>query len=197
MAKSIPDVFSTHSAAKFCRVTPMTIIRWIEEGRIKAYKTPGGHRRIMRADLEDFCRRSGIPMQWEVRVDKDDTQRVLVIDSDTSAVDVILDTLVDESANKNAFSVEHAANAFDAGRLLIEFRPHFVFLKVGVTGVSAEQVAVAVRADRGASQTRLVAILPDGTEKPTLFDAVLRHPLNASAIKAITGPVKGAESLRR
>ena len=56
MAKKIPDVFSTHSAAKFCRVTPMTIIRWIDEGRIKAYKTPGGHRRIMRADLEDFCR---------------------------------------------------------------------------------------------------------------------------------------------
>ena len=63
MAKKLPDVFSTHSAARFCRVTPMTIIRWIEEGRIKAYKTPGGHRRIMRADLEDFCRRSQIPMQ--------------------------------------------------------------------------------------------------------------------------------------
>ena len=59
-----PDVFSTHSAAKYCRVTPMTIIRWVEEGRIKAYKTPGGHRRIMRADLDDFCRTAGIPIDW-------------------------------------------------------------------------------------------------------------------------------------
>ena len=33
MGKKIPDVFSTHSAARFCRVTPMTIIRWIDEGR--------------------------------------------------------------------------------------------------------------------------------------------------------------------
>ena len=60
MVPKIPDVFSTHTAARFCRVTPMTIIRWVDESRIRAYKTPGGHRRIMRADLEDFCRRGGI-----------------------------------------------------------------------------------------------------------------------------------------
>ncbi len=86
MAQKLPDVFSTHSAAKFCRVTPMTIIRWIDEGRIKAYKTPGGHRRIMRADLEDFCRRNQIPMQWEDRVDAG-TQRVLIVDDDPSVVE--------------------------------------------------------------------------------------------------------------
>lgn len=198
MAKNIPDVFSTHSAAKFCRVTPMTIIRWIEEGRIKAYKTPGGHRRIMRADLEDFCRRSGIPMQWEVRVDKSETQRVLVIDGDSAVVDTILDALVDERSGRgDAFSVEHAENAFDAGRLLIEFRPHFVFLNVATSGVSAEQVAVAVRADRGATQARLVAILPEGVARPPLFDDALRFPIAPGAVKAITGPVAGAESLRR
>lgn len=198
MAKSIPDVFSTHSAAKFCRVTPMTIIRWIEEGRIKAYKTPGGHRRIMRADLEDFCRRSGIPMQWEVRVDKDETQRVLIIDDDRSVVDAIIDVVVDDRSGKSdTFSVEHADNAFDAGRLLVEFRPHFVFLNVGMAGVTAQQVAMSVQADRGATQARLIAVLGADAPKPALFDEVLRHPIAASAIQAITGPVSGAGSLRR
>src|SRR5438067_2828882 len=55
------DVYSTHDAARICRVTPMTVIRWIEDGRIAAFKTAGGHRRIQRPDLEAFCRERGIP----------------------------------------------------------------------------------------------------------------------------------------
>lgn len=196
MAKSIPDVFSTHSAAKFCRVTPMTIIRWIEEGRIKAYKTPGGHRRIMRADLEDFCRRSGIPMQWEVRVDQDEAQRVLIIDDDKSVVDSILDALVDERSGKSdAFSVEYASDAFEAGRQLASFRPHFVFFDVTFAGIAPDQLVQAVRSD--AADARLVAISPDGSQRPAQFDDVLRLPIARSAVQAITGPVVGIDSLRR
>ncbi|MGK0358539.1 MAG: excisionase family DNA binding protein [Bradymonadia bacterium] len=196
MAKSIPDVFSTHSAAKFCRVTPMTIIRWIEEGRIKAYKTPGGHRRIMRADLEDFCRRSGIPMQWEVRVEKDEARRVLIIDDNADVVDSILDALVDDGSTKSdAFTVEHASNAFDAGRLLADFRPDFVFFDVTLAGVTPEQLAAAVRG--GSNDVRLIAISPDGVQRPAQFDDVLRHPIVRSAIQAITGPITGTDSLRR
>lgn len=39
----------------------MTVIRWIEEGRLSAFKTVGGHRRILREDLESFCRTRAIP----------------------------------------------------------------------------------------------------------------------------------------
>jgi excisionase family DNA binding protein len=95
MTRKVPDVFSTHSAARFCRVTPMTIIRWIEEGRIRAYKTPGGHRRIMRADLEDFSRRNGIPFIWEERVENAEVRRLLIVDDDKSTVDAILDAIFD------------------------------------------------------------------------------------------------------
>ena len=108
-AKKIPDVFSTHSAAKFCRVTPMTIIRWIEEGRINAYKTPGGHRRIMRDDLIVFCQSAGIPTDWAQHNDQR-TRKVLVVDSDAATVNAILDDLLDaEDPNSPlAFQVEHA-----------------------------------------------------------------------------------------
>ena len=55
------EIFSTHEVARVCRVTPMTIIRWIDEGKIPAFKTVGGHRRVQRNDLESFCRTRGIP----------------------------------------------------------------------------------------------------------------------------------------
>ncbi|MEZ4465058.1 MAG: response regulator [bacterium] len=197
MAKNIPDVFSTHSAARFCRVTPMTIIRWIEEGRIKAYKTPGGHRRIMRADLEHFCRRQGIPMQWEARVDPDATPRVLVVDDDPSVVDAILDALMDSSTKDEGFSVEHTDNAFDAGRLVAGFRPHFVFLDVDLPGVDGVRMIEAIRSDPDTARARVVAIAAEGVDVAAEFDDILRHPIAQGAVRAITGPVVGAESLRR
>ncbi len=190
MAKKLPDVFSTHSAAKFCRVTPMTIIRWIDEGRIKAYKTPGGHRRIMRADLEAFCRQNQIPMQWEDRVDAG-TQRVLIVDDDPSVVDAILDGIFDDAnADANsAYKVEHTNNAFDAGRLVSTFRPHILFLDVGLPGIDPQQVARLVHQDAATSHTRVVAISADGSCERVEFDDVLQHPIAKGAVRRITGPL--------
>ena len=136
-AKKIPDVFSTHSAAKFCRVTPMTIIRWIEEGRINAYKTPGGHRRIMRDDLIVFCQSAGIPTDWAQHNDQR-TRKVLVVDSDAATVNAILDDLLDaeDPDSPLAFQVEHAANVFEAGRKLETTRPDIIFLDLDIPGIS-------------------------------------------------------------
>lgn len=39
-------VLSTHEAARRLGVTPMTVIRWFEEGRLVGYRTAGGHRRV-------------------------------------------------------------------------------------------------------------------------------------------------------
>lgn len=192
MAKSIPDVFSTHSAARVCRVTPMTIIRWIEEGRIKAYKTPGGHRRVMRADLEEFCRECGIPMAWEVK--EEEVKRVLIIDDDASVVDAILDALVD-GAQSGAFKVEHTNHLFEAGRKVTTFTPHFIFVNVELLGLHMAQFVASIRGNASSAQTRLVALSSSITPKG--FDDLLRHPIGRVAVHAITGPIEGLESLRR
>ncbi|MCA9544131.1 MAG: excisionase family DNA-binding protein, partial [Myxococcales bacterium] len=192
-------VFSTHSAAKFCRVTPMTIIRWIDEGRIKAYKTPGGHRRIMRADLEDFCRRSNIPMEWEEHAADDGTVRVLVIDDEPEAADAILDALVDEAeaGAKGAWKLEHTDNAFDGGRLLASFRPHIVFLDLELPGVDIERVAESIRTDPATQGSRLVGIAADRALQQVDVDAVIARPIAAREVKRATGPLPDLSKLRR
>ena len=190
MGDKLPDVFSTHSAARFCRVTPMTIIRWVEEGRIKAYKTPGGHRRIMRGDLEDFCRRAGIPFQWAERVDTDGTRRLLIIDDDKAVVDAILDAVIDEGAGDSGqWEVEHTDNAFDAGRLVSTFRPDMVFIDTQLPGAHAGRMATAIRNDPATSRARVVAVTPEGAPRPVEFDDVLIHPIAKRAVQRITGPL--------
>lgn len=55
------EILTTHEAARLLRVTPMTVIRWIDKGLLPAFKTAGGHRRMHRADFERFCEQRKMP----------------------------------------------------------------------------------------------------------------------------------------
>jgi excisionase family DNA binding protein len=46
-------------AARFLGVAQSTIRKWSDQGRVRAFYTPGGHRRYRRSDLETFLDRSG------------------------------------------------------------------------------------------------------------------------------------------
>ena len=48
------EYFSTGQAAKLCAVTPDTVLKWIKRGRLRARRTPGGHYRISREDLDEL-----------------------------------------------------------------------------------------------------------------------------------------------
>jgi excisionase family DNA binding protein len=48
------DLLSTGNAASLCSVTPDTILKWINSGKIPAIKTAGGHYRVKKSDLKPF-----------------------------------------------------------------------------------------------------------------------------------------------
>jgi len=45
---------TTGQAASICSVTPDTVLKWIRSGQMPARRTPGGHHRIDRKDLDTF-----------------------------------------------------------------------------------------------------------------------------------------------
>ena len=50
----MPKAYSTFQAAKILGVSPPTVIKWTNDGKLKSYRTPGGHRRILDSVLKDF-----------------------------------------------------------------------------------------------------------------------------------------------
>jgi len=64
------DVLSTWEAGKYCNLSPYTIRHWVNSGQLKAYTTPGGHRRILRQDLDDFLKAHRMPMPADFREGK-------------------------------------------------------------------------------------------------------------------------------
>jgi len=54
MPAEATNLLTTGQAAKYCSVTPDTILKWIKKGRLHGVRTAGGHYRIRRRDLEGF-----------------------------------------------------------------------------------------------------------------------------------------------
>jgi excisionase family DNA binding protein len=51
---------TTGDVAKECGVSKVTVLRWIEQGLLKATKLPLGHNRILMEELERFKKSLGI-----------------------------------------------------------------------------------------------------------------------------------------
>ncbi len=54
------EFLTTGQAARLCSVTRDTVLKWIRAGRVPAQRTPGGHHRILRRDLELAVRSSEV-----------------------------------------------------------------------------------------------------------------------------------------
>jgi len=50
----LPDTLTTRETGKLLEASVRTIQLWVEDGRLKAWKTPGGHRRVLRSSVEEM-----------------------------------------------------------------------------------------------------------------------------------------------
>ncbi|HDH50215.1 MAG TPA: helix-turn-helix domain-containing protein [Nitrospirae bacterium] len=45
-------ILSISKAARYLGVFPLTLRNWEKKGKIRAFRTPGGHRRFRKSDLD-------------------------------------------------------------------------------------------------------------------------------------------------
>jgi excisionase family DNA binding protein len=72
--------YTTFEAARVLGVSLPTVVNWIKARRIKAHRTPGGHRRIAREDLAAFMLQQGMSVPDELAGAAPARQKVLVVD---------------------------------------------------------------------------------------------------------------------
>ncbi|MBW2590349.1 MAG: helix-turn-helix domain-containing protein [Deltaproteobacteria bacterium] len=48
------EIFTIPQAAKYCAISRWTLMKCVNSGELKVSRTPGGHYRILKEDLEDF-----------------------------------------------------------------------------------------------------------------------------------------------
>jgi len=181
----IKDTYSTHDVARICCVTPTTVIRWIEDGLIPAFKTVGGHRRVRREDLERVCQERGIPFTVPTG---SEVGRILVIDDEPVVLDLVRDVVKELS---HQFDVEVARDAFDAGRSVALFRPQLIFLDLMMPGVDGFEVCTRLKRDPATTHTEIIAITGYYT------DANMERILAAGAAACLKKPLDVVDVRRR
>ena len=192
-------VFTTFEAAKLCHVSPLSIINWVNAGRLAAFRTPGGHRRIRRDDLVRFMRENGMPLPEELR-EGSGRPRVLVVDDEPAIREVIAEHL---TLRAKPYEVMTAANGFEAGRMVATWRPDVVLLDLRMPGLDGFQVCRTIKADPETSSTVVLAMTgyytPE-TEARVLECGALRcfaKPVEPSALALVIDALFEASSTAR
>ncbi len=115
------EPMTTGEAAKYCHVSQATVVNWIKEGKLKAYATPGGHHRILRADLLSFLRTYHMPVDATLRTSS--RPRALVVSDSPNA-----GKLVQALQSHEHLDVAQAGNDYEAGVQVARFQPDIVVL---------------------------------------------------------------------
>ena len=147
-------VFTTFETAKLCHVSPLSIINWVNAGRLPAFRTPGGHRRIRREDLVTFMRDSGIPLPSDLQ-EGSGKHKVLIIDSESGIREVLSEHL---STRSTSYEVLTAADGFEAGRMVATAKPEVVLLDLKMPGLDGFQTCRTIKADPETSSTIVIAM---------------------------------------
>jgi len=144
--------FSTSEVAKYCHVTADTIRKWAEAGRIRVFKTPGGHRRIRREDLLKFLQENEIPIHEDLGTSD---VKILIVDDEKAVVSVIRRFL---ERSQTGFDIEVAMDGFDAGHQVATFKPDIVFLDLRLPGMDGFEVTRRIKSDPQHAGTRIIAM---------------------------------------
>ena len=125
-------VFTTHQVAKKCNVHHTTVINWVNEGKLKAYTTPGGHRRVAEKDLIKFMKKYQMPIPDSLA---EKTKRILIVDDDIECLDELKGAL-----KGIGFELDFAANGFEAGRKIYTSKPSLILLDFKMPGLNGFEV---------------------------------------------------------
>src|SRR4030066_1707769 len=178
------EILTVSQAGKYCRVSPKTIINWIDGGHIKAYKTVGGHRRIKKEDLDEFLRKNAMPIPEEVKVEQ--RKKILVVDDDKIIVETIVQALEED---EHGFEMISASDGFEAGLQVSHFRPDLVILDIMMPDLNGYEVCKKIKSNpetRGIKIIVLSAYLSDDAfreMKEHGADACFSKPLPLEQLK--------------
>lgn len=88
--EQFPPSISTLEAAKRLGVTVPTIQRWLDQGELRGWKTPGGHRRIALSSVQAY-----IDSRMDHRAAASDGPDILIIEDDTIALELLRESLAE------------------------------------------------------------------------------------------------------
>lgn len=184
--------YSTIEIAKRLGISLQTVQRWVDSGRLKAWKTPGGHRRIdaRSAELlfEEHAQSLGADTSPEpAGAALPRPTQVVIVDDD--AIDRKLMSILVQAALPTA-QVRVAGNGFQGLVMIAKFAPEIVVTDVHMPHMDGFEMIRNVLADADTRPRLMIAVSARSPEELADFGQLpaevllLRKPLEREAFIA-------------
>jgi len=178
---------TTGEAAKECGVKLNTIKNWIRNGNISAIQTPGGHWRIPRVPFMAFMERFNTPVTQSNADTVLSGKRILVVDDDVSAHELVFGALEMHCAEHEVYS------AYDGYSALIEIgrlQPDLILLDIMMPDISGLEIIHRLKAENTPlPNAKIIAITAASDRRLVVnrihqagIEALLFKPLDINAL---------------
>ncbi len=147
MSEREQKAYTTFEAARICHVTHHSIKNWIKQNLIRASRTPGGHYRILEADLDAFREKYDMFPKEKGPA----KTRIMVVDDDPDAL-----SLMEKILGTEGFELIKVSNATEVGIKAAQMTPDLIILDFLMPEVNGFEVCKALR---GEESTRSIPIM--------------------------------------
>jgi excisionase family DNA binding protein len=155
---------TTGEIALYCHVTDRAVLKWIDEGKLKAYRTPGNHSRVNIDDFLAFLKTYNMPVPKEL-LPGSGKKKILIVDDDKEMVSATKRVLL----SHGDFEVDTAFDGFAAGQKFSEFKPDLILLDIKMPGMDGFEVCQHLRKDPAGKDVKIIvlsgALDMDGMER--------------------------------
>ncbi len=144
---------STGDIARYCQVTPATVVNWIKAAKLEVYTTPGGQYRM---DVEEFLKfldKNKFPVPEELQAGKE--RRILVVDDDPEILELATEAL---SEHLPTAMIDTSGDGYEALMKIGSFKPHAVVLDLMMPRVDGAEVCRRLRANTDSRNIFIVAV---------------------------------------
>ncbi len=168
---------TTFEVSRICGVVHSTVSNWVDDGKLPAFKTPGGHRRVKKEALLLFLKLHQIPISEEIlqalqggtepkepetfgkaagsTAGEPQARKILIIEDDESISEILYQILILNFKNAQVF---RAMDGFEAGKIMARETPHLVILDLILPGMDGFRVLRSIREDAKLAGTRIIAV---------------------------------------
>jgi len=178
-------IYTTYQIGKFCQVNIRTVIRWIETGKLKAYSTPGGHRRVKWSDLINFLTQNRMPIPKELEQARQ--KKILVVDDDPDFVEIVTKVL----QKIPDVELKTTASGFDAGVLVAEWLPDLILLDFIIPDLDGFEVTKKLKSNPRMKKIPIIAVT--SISEPEELERVKRCGVDT----VITKPIESENFLKK
>lgn len=178
-------LLTSHEVASLVQVSPSSVLKWIDQGKLKAYRTPGGHRRVASDELLGFLRAHQLPVPAEL----EEHRLLLLVIDDEAPYLRSLGALLSRADSR--VKVELAESAMDGLLKVGLIRPQVVLLDTYMPGMDG--VEVCKRLKQSEETAHIAVLAMSGRPSPELE----KKFLDAGAAAFIAKPVQAAVVLSK